>query len=126
MTDDAKPRFVPPARTLAQTRAVLESRAELISESMASTAKAKHSLLVEVSHMARVAAERLEAGALGQGIGMSEIPTEELEAVLAILRNVQNRGHAAFLGQYGKEEDYQAVGRKVTKTLAAQRRRKRA
>lgn len=124
MSHDPKPRIR--VLTREQELAVLSSRAELVSRSLKSHAFAQHGILAELSHMARVAAERLEAGALGQGVGLSEIPTGELQRVLAIMREVQNLGHVAYLQRHGAEDDFQAVGRKVAKRLSTPRRGKAA
>lgn len=93
-------------------------------QSLAMTAKAKHSATAEMNHMARIAFDRLTTGAAEQGIGKAEISVEDLELVKEALRAIQNSGHLAFLRSHGDETDYQTIGRKVEKTLKPQQRRK--
>jgi len=47
--------------------------------------------------------------------GKAEIAISDLEAIKAMLREIQNTGHLTYLTQHGAETDYQAIGVTVTK-----------
>lgn len=71
-------------------------------------ASKEHSPIAELSHIAAVAAARLDQATPGT-------IERDLAAVQAMLREIQNAGHQAYLAQHGSEGDYQAIGAKVGK-----------
>ena len=81
--------------------------------------KEQRSTLVEVGHIAAFAADKLRAAAVEQGIGKAEINIADLEAIIAMMRDIQNKAHLAFLAAQGIEDDYQAIGRRVEKRYKA-------
>ncbi len=97
----------------------MERVAAIVARSLAESAKGQHDALVEASHTAALAADKLRAAAVGQGIGMAEITVTELEAILAMMRDIQNKAHLAFLAAQGTEADYQAAGRRVAQRYSA-------
>ena len=94
-------------------RRMLLDEARAAEKARAKHAKEQHGVLAEVGHTAALAAATLRGAALGQGIGKAEIGTTDLDAVLAMLRDIQNRAHLAFLAAQGAEDDYQATGRRL-------------
>ena len=58
-----------------------------------------------MSHIAALAAERLTQAAAA----------DELEAVKAMLREIQDAGRLAFLRHLGTEVDYHQIGQRVAK-----------
>lgn len=81
--------------------------ADLARKTLTSTAKEKGKTLVHVSHIARLAADRLEQTAL---------PSPDIAAATKMLRQIQNDAHLAYLDAGGSEADYQAAGSRVAKT----------
>ena len=72
-------------------------------------------VLASMSHTAALTVERLDHAVLTQGIGKAEIAVNDLEAIKAMLREIQNAGHLTYLKQHGAETDYQTIGATVTK-----------
>lgn len=71
----------------------------------------EHGALAEISHLAAIAAQRLQA---------SRTPTaEDVRTALGILRSVENIGLVSFLRRHGTEEDYQAIGATVARRFSA-------
>jgi len=101
----------PPARSTAGMAAV----ASVTAASVAATARERYGVLAEVSQIAALAMERLEQAAAPQEVGKTEIPTGDLNAIKAMLREIQVTSHGAFLQRHGAEADYRAIGARVTK-----------
>ena len=102
---------------LRRTRAAMDAVAAVARQSLAGQDKQplQGGALAAMSHTAALAVERLDRAALGQGVGQAEIAINDLEAIKAMLREIQNTGHLAYLKQHGAEADYQAVGVRMTK-----------
>ena len=98
--------------------------AEIVRNELADTAKEQRSTLVEVGHIAAFAADKLRAAAVEQGIGKVEISTAEIEAIHAMMRDIQNKAHLAFLAAHGTEADYQAAGQRVARGYLPKRKAK--
>lgn len=80
-----------------------QSVSGIASETLSALAKNKHKALVEMSHIAALAAERLQAH------------PEDIQAVCAMLRAIQNAGHLEYLRGHGSESEYRVAGVKVAK-----------
>ncbi|HTI02311.1 MAG TPA: hypothetical protein VL752_15275 [Acidisoma sp.] len=75
----------------------------------------EHGAFAELSHMAALAARRLQPG---------RVPSsEDVKNILMILRGIENLGLVSFLRRHGTEEDYKAVGESVTRRYAGPVRR---
>ena len=86
----------------------------IAAESVSSPA-IEHGALAEMSHLAAVAASRLQ--------GSRAPSAEDLKTVLGILRGIENIGLVGFLRRHGTEEDYQAIGAGVARRYAPPSRR---
>ncbi len=93
----------------------MDAAARVTAASIAATARESYGVLAEVSQIAAFALERLEQAAAPQEIGKTEISTGDLNAIKAMLRDIQVASHGAFLQRHGAEADYQTIGAKVTK-----------
>ena len=94
-------------------RQAVEIAAPIAAQSLAAANKA-HQTMAEMSHMARLALQRLASGTVWQD-ATAEINLGELQAMRAILRSIQNCGHAVFLRAHGDEIAYKAICRAMTK-----------
>ncbi len=72
-------------------------------------------VLASMSHTAALTVERLDHAVLEHGVGKAEIAVSDLEAIKAMLREIQNAGHLTYLKQHGAEADYQTIGVTVAK-----------
>jgi hypothetical protein len=80
-----------------------------------STPAIEHGALAEMSHMAAVAASRLQPG---------RTPTAgDVRNILGILRGIENIGLVGFLRRHGTEAEYQAIGENVARRLVMTPRR---
>jgi len=104
-----------PAPPPTRPNAGVDAAASVSRASMAATARKRYGVMAEVSHVAALTAERLEQAAVPQGIGKVEIATGELDAIKAMLREIQTTSHLAFLQRQGEEADYQVIGARMTK-----------
>jgi hypothetical protein len=75
----------------------------------------EYGALAEMSHMAAVAASRLQGG--------RSVSAEDIRTVLAILRGIENIGLVGFLRRHGTEADYQAIGAGLARRYAPPTRR---
>lgn len=75
----------------------------------------EHGTFAELSHMAAIAARRLQPGRVPSG--------EDVKNVLMILRGIENLGLVSFLRRHGTEDDYKAIGESVTRRYAGPVRR---
>lgn len=75
----------------------------------------EHGTFAELSHMAALAARRLQPGRAPS--------SEDVKNILMILRGIENLGLVSFLRRHGTEEDYQAVGQSVMRRYAGPVRR---
>ncbi|GAB0115982.1 hypothetical protein [Acidisoma sp. 7E03] len=75
----------------------------------------EHGTFAELSHMAVIAARRLQPG---------RAPShDDVKAVLTILRGIENLGLVSFLRRHGTEEDYKAIGESVARRYTGPVRR---
>ncbi len=103
-----------PIPTLEQTRAAMESRANIAQAALHQSAREQHSITAEGSHLAALAAERLQSAVVETGSsGCCSIAMDDIRAVLTMLHAAQNAAHVGYLRQLGSEDDYQKIGRKV-------------
>lgn len=72
---------------------------------LADIAYGGHKHLVEMSHIARLAAERLNQLTVDQGAN-----ERDLAAIKAMLQEIEVVGHQAFLKRYGAKDDYETIG----------------
>ena len=87
--------------------AALNAVADVATTSLQRGTRDQHGTLARVSHLAALAAERLQSE-LSSGLD-----DEIVRDLLAMLREIQNEGHLGYLKHSGAETDYQKVGAKV-------------
>ena len=88
-------------------RVGLPALGQVAADSLAAVAKGKMGAAAEASHLAALAADKLEAG-------RDHLGPEDLAQIARLLREAQNAAHLAYVRQGGSEADYQAFGKKVT------------
>ena len=93
-------------------RAGMDAVASVAATALAATAQDQHGVLARVSHLAALAAERLEQVTCG-AVDSSASDAGTMSSVLSMLRELQNESHLAYLKQHGAEADYQKIGAKV-------------
>lgn len=93
-------------------RAGMDAVASLAATSLAAVAQDQHGILARVSHLATLAAERLEQVTCGAADN-SASDAGAISNVLSMLQEIQNESHLAYLKQHGAETDYQKIGAKV-------------
>ncbi len=81
-----------------------------IAAQIAASPAVEHAPLAEMSHMAAMAAHRLQ--------GNRAVSAEEMRLVLSLLRGIENIGLVGFLRRHGTEADYQAIGVSVARRFA--------
>lgn len=109
-----------PRMSAEQFQAASNARIEALQKSLNGLARSEHGTLAELSRIASLATARLDQAAGEQGKA-----EYHLAAVKAMLQEIENAGHQAYLAKHGTEEDYQAIGSKVEKryrTLSGKRR----
>lgn len=80
-----------------------------------STPIMEHGAFAELSHMAAIAAQRLQPGRAPTG--------EDIKNILVILRGIENLGLVSFLRRHGTEDDYRAIGEAVARRYTGPVRR---
>lgn len=99
-----------PVPSLAERRAAKAHVADVIRSGLNDYARTEHGTLAELSRIAALATSRLDQAAGEQGNA-----DRDLAAVKAMLQEIENAGHQAYLAKQGTEEDYEAIGSKVEK-----------
>jgi hypothetical protein len=87
---------------------------QIAAESVSSPA-IEHGALAEMSHMAAIAAQRLQPGRTPSA--------EDVRIILGILRGIENIGLVGFLRRHATEEEYQAIGTSVARRFSPPARR---
>lgn len=86
-----------------------------VTVSTMSSAVIEHGALAEMSHMAAIAAQRLQSGRTPS--------VDDIKVILGILRGIENLGLVGFLRRHGTEDDYKLIGESVARRFAPPVRR---